>query len=289
MNIKYVGVLAVLLACVMWAIEPILAKLSFQNSDFLHTLAIRAIFVTLAAFVYGALTSKAEFRINKQQFSALVFIAFVANLFGDIVYFFALTQVSVVDAVLFGSMQPVFVILIGLMVLKEDKLTKLDYIGILIMIISGLLITTKTLGNFSTLRLGIYGDLFALSATVAWATATVAFRKYLKGMNAGVVCFYRFLFVSIVFTVYLISNSAFIITSSIQILLGGLVGIGVISYVEGLKRIKAAQASALALSTPFFAAILGFFVLGELVTSMQIIGILVLFVGILLLLRRKEH
>lgn len=289
MNIKYVGVLAVLLAGVMWAIEPILAKLSFQNSDFLHTLAIRAIFVTLTAFVYGALTSKAEFRINKQQFSALVFIAFVANFFGDIAYFFALTQVSVVDAVLFGSMQPVFVILIGFMVLKEDKLTKLDYIGILIMIISGLLITTKTLGNFSTLRLGTYGDLFALSATVAWATATVAFRKYLKGMNAGVVCFYRFLFVSIVFTVYLISNSAFSITSSIQILLGGLVGIGVISYVEGLKRIKAAQASALALSTPFFAAILGFFVLGELVTSMQIIGILVLFVGVLLLLRRDEH
>ena len=36
-----------------------------------------------------------------------------------------------------------------------------------------------------------------------------------------------------------------------------------------LKRIKAAQVSSLELSTPFFAAILGFFVLREFITIMQ--------------------
>ena len=60
------------------------------------------------------------------------------------------------------------------------------------------------------------------------------------------------------------------------------------SYYESLKRIKAAQVGALELSTPFFAAILGFLVLGELVTIMQIIGILLLFVGIYYLSKKEE-
>lgn len=288
MDVKRLGVLAVLLASIIWAIEPILAKLSYQNSDFLHTLTMRAIFVTLTAFVYGMLTTKEHFRINKRQLSALAYLAIAANVFGDIMYFFALTQVSVVNAVLIGYMQPIFVVLIGFLVLKEDKLTKYDYIGVLVMITSGLLITTKTLENFLTLRLGTYGDLFVLSATIAWATTTLVLRKYLKDTNAGVVCFYRFLFASIPFATYLISTSTFSIANIYQILIGIVVGIGTILYIEGVKRLKAAQASALELSAPFFAAVLGFLVLGELVTLMQSIGIFVLFAGVYFLSKKEK-
>jgi len=288
MDVKRLGVLAVLLASIIWAIEPILAKLSYQNSDFLHTLSMRAIFVTLTAFVYGTLTTREHFRINKKQFSALVYLAIVANVFGDIMYFFALTQVPVVNAVLIGYMQPIFVVLIGFLILKEDKLTKYDYIGVLVMITSGLLITTKTLENLSTWRLGTYGDLFVLSATIAWATTTLVLRKYLRDTNAGVVCFYRFLFASISFATYLISTSTLSIANIYQVLIGIVVGIGTILYIEGVKRLKAAQASALELSTPFFAAVLGFLVLGELVTLMQSIGILVLFAGVYFLSKKEE-
>ncbi len=55
-----------------------------------------------------------------------------------------------------------------------------------------------------------------------------------------------------------------------------------------LKRIKAAQVSGIELSTPFFAAILGFFILGKTVTAMQIVGIFLLFVGIYCLSKRED-
>lgn len=58
-------------------------------------------------------------------------------------------------------------------------------------------------------------------------------------------------------------------------------------YYEGLKRIKAAQASALELSTPFFAALLGFSILAEIVTFMQMLGIASLFVGIYFLSKKE--
>jgi len=288
MNVKHIGVLAILSASVLWAIEPVFVKLSYRNSDFLQTSAIRAICVTLIALVYAVMTNKANLRINKQQLSTLIYIAIVGTLFADLMYYFALTKVPVINAVLIGHMQPIFIILIGFLVLKSDKLTKFDYLGISFMIISGLLVTTKTPANFAILKLGTFGDLLVLSAAVAWATTAIAMRKYLKGMNTGVVTFYRFLFASVVFLIYLISTSTISIANVYQVLVGIVAGIGTILYYEALKRIKAAQVGALELSTPFFATILSFFVLGELVTIMQIIGIFLLFVGIYYLSKKEE-
>jgi drug/metabolite transporter (DMT)-like permease len=55
-----------------------------------------------------------------------------------------------------------------------------------------------------------------------------------------------------------------------------------------MKRIKAAQVSAMELSTPFFAALLSFLILREVVTVMQICGMVLLFVGVCLLSRKEE-
>ncbi len=289
MHKKYIGILAIIFASIMWAIEPILAKLSYVNSDFLHTSAIRAIFVTLTALVYVAITKKGNLKIKKKQLPKLVYIAIVGTLFADLMYYLALTRIPVINAVIIGHMQPIFIILIGFLLLKEDKLTKFDYLGIAFMIIAGILVTTRRLENFAAMRFGTVGDLIVLSATVAWATTAIAVRKYLKGMNAGVLTFYRFLFASIVFVIYLIFTSSVNIANIYQVLTGIVIGIGTILYYEGLKRIKAAQVSALELSTPFFAAILGFFILGELVSRMQIVGILLLLFGIYCLSKKEDR
>ena len=288
MNRKYLGVFSILLASVMWAIEPVFAKLSYQTADFLQTSAIRAIFAALTGLIYIILTKKAHFRINKQQFSTLVYIAIVGVLFADLMYFFALMQVSVINAVIIGHMQPIFIILIGFLVLKQDKLTIFDYIGILFMLLSGALVTTKTFENLLTLNLGSFGDLLVLSATIAWATTAIAMRKYLREMHAGLITVYRFFFAALFFVIYLMVTSSISISNIYQVVIGVVAGVGTILYYEGLKRIKAAQVSGIELSTPFFAAILGFFILGETVTAMQIVGIFLLFVGIYCLSKRED-
>lgn len=283
------GVLSILLASIMWAIEPVFAKLSYQQSaDFLQTSAIRAIFAALTAFVYIAVTNKKNFRIKKSQLSSLVYIAIVGTLFADLMYFFALTKVPVINAVIIGHMQPIFIILFAFLFLKGDKLTLFDYLGIFLMMISGILVTTKTIDHLLLYKFGTLGDLFVLSATIAWATTAIAMRKYLRGMNAGAITFYRFLFASLFFVTYLGTTSTIGIVNIYQIVIGIVVGIGTIMYYEGLKRIKAAQVSGIELSTPFFAAILGFFILGETVTAMQIVGIFLLFVGIYYLSKRED-
>jgi len=287
MDNKRAGVLAILAASIMWAIEPIFAKMAYWNSDFLQTSAIRAIVVALTAAAYVMLAQKGRFKITRKQIPKLLYLGIVGTVIADLLYFFSLTKIPVVNAVLIGHMQPIFIILIGFFILKEDRLTKYDYLGIFVMIGAGLLVTTKTLSNLYLLRLGTWSDLFVLFATVAWATTAIVMRKYLRSLNSGVLTFYRFSIASIVFVSYLILTSSLHLSNIYQILIGIVVGAGTILYYEGLKRIKAAQVSALELSTPFFAALLGFFMLGESVTFMQVLGIILLAFGVYLLSKKE--
>ncbi|MEN6378468.1 MAG: DMT family transporter [Methanofastidiosum sp.] len=287
MDKKRIGVLAIVGASVMWAIEPIFAKLAYANSSVVQTSAFRAIFVTVVALIYALSTNGKNIKISKKEFSVIFYIAVVGTLVADLLFYFALTKISVLNAVLIGHLQPIFIILIGYFILKDEKHSKYDYAGIFIMIFGALLVTTQTIQNLLILRIGTVGDLLVVGATVSWATTGVAARKYLKNMNCGIITFYRFLIAAIFFSIYLLFRAEFHFGSVNQIIIGIIVGVGYILYYEGLKRVKAAQAGALELSTPFFAAILGFLVLGELVTPMQIAGILILCIGVYLLSKKE--
>jgi uncharacterized membrane protein len=56
MDAKKTGILAILGASLMWAVEPVFAKLAYANSDHLKTSAIRAIVVALVALLYVLFT-----------------------------------------------------------------------------------------------------------------------------------------------------------------------------------------------------------------------------------------
>ena len=288
MDVKKTGVLAILGASLMWSVEPIFAKLAYANSDFIQTSGIRAIVVAVIALLYVLITNKGKLRVKREQLPKLVYIGIAGTVFADLLYFFALTKIPVINAVLIGHMQPIFIILIGFFILKEDKLTKHDYIGISIMIIAGVFVTTKTAGNFSEMKFGMMGDIYVVMATVAWSTTAIVMRKYLIKLNSGVVTFYRYTVASTIFVVYLVLRSSLVLANIYQVLVGLVVGVGTILYYEGLKRIKAAQVSALELSTPFFAVVFAFLVLREKATVMQVSGIVLLVVGILLLSRKEE-
>jgi drug/metabolite transporter (DMT)-like permease len=288
MNPKKTGVLAILGASLMWAVEPIFAKLAYENSDFLQTSAIRAIIVALVAVFHVLTKRQRRLKVNRRQFSQLVYVALAGTIVGDLVYFYALTRVNVLNAVLLAHMQPVIIVFIAFFVLKEDRLTGSDLAGIIVMIIAGVLVTTKTPENLYHVKLGTVGDLYVLLATTAWATTTIAARKYLRDLDAGVVTLYRYVIASAVFIGYLSLRSSLVLSSIHQILVGVVVGVGTVLYYEGLKRLKAAQVSALELTTPFFGALLGFFILRERVTVMQVLGIAALFAGVRLLSTKEE-
>jgi len=287
MNQKKIGVLCILAASVMWAIEPILAKLSYFNSDFLHTSAINAFTVALIALAYAFITNKGNLKVNSKQLSALAYIGIAGTLVAGLLYYYAFSRIPVINAVLIGHTQPIFILIFGYFLLKEEKLTKFDYLGMFFMIIAGLLVSTRNLENLKLLKLGTFADFLVLIASVLWATTSIAMKKYLQELNAGVISFYRNGIASLAFAAYLLLISSINTPNLYQILLGIALGIGTVLYYEGLKRLKAAQVGALELSTPFFASILSFFILGEFTTIMQVFGIVLLFVGVYFLSKHE--
>ena len=287
MKNKTVGIIAILLASIMWAIEPIFVKLSYETSDFIQTNTIRAIFALLVAFVYILIKRKSrEMKIAKKEVAPMIYIALVATLFADFMYIFSLSQVPVINAVIVGHLQPVFIVIFGFFILKSDKLTYFDYIGILLLILSGILVTSGTLENLVTFKFGTIGDLFVLSATIAWATTAIVTRKYVKNLNTGVLAFYRFSIAAVVLSIFLIVNNRFFIANYYQVAVGIIIGLGTILYYESLTRIKAAQTSALELSTPVFATLLAYFMLTEVPTYMQFVGVGLLLLGLYFISRR---
>ena len=242
MKNKTIGVIAVLIASIMWAIEPIFVKLSYETSDFIQTNTIRAIFALLVAFIYILIRRKPkDLKISKKDIAPLIYIALVATLFADFMYVFSLSQVPVVNAVIIGHLQPIFIVIFGFFILKSDKLSYFDYIGIFLMIISGVLVTSGTLENLMNFNIGTIGDLFVLSATIAWATTAIVTRKYVRYLNTGVLAFYRFSIASVVLSIFLIINNRFYIANYYQVAVGIIIGLGTILYYESLTRIKAAQ------------------------------------------------
>lgn len=289
MKNKTIGIVAILLASIMWAIEPILVKLSYETSDFIQTNMVRAFFALFVGLVYILIKRKPkDLRLSKKDVAPVVYIALVAALFADFMYVFSLSQVAVVNAVIIAHMQPIFIVLFGVFTLKSDKLTSFDYIGIVLMILSGVLVTTGTLENFMNLRFGTVGDLFVLSATIAWATSAIVTRRYVRHLNTGVITFYRFSVVAVVLSIYLIMNNSFFIENYYQVVVGIVVGVGTILYYESLSRMKAAQTSALELSTPVFATLLAFIILSEVPTVVQIVGVLLLLLGLFFISRKDE-
>ena len=310
MTTKQKGVLAVLGASCMWAIEPICAKLAYKTSGALETSAFRAIGVTLIALVYALATNRGSLAMRRNEWPAILYLALAGTVCADLLYYYALTSVPVINAVLIAHMQPVFIVLIGFLLLKEDKLFRSDYIGIAILILSGTLVATRTLDNLAHIRLGTPGDLIVVAATALWASTAIVMRRYLRHLNAGIITFYRFLTAGIVLSAFAtwralelrqgsaagISQAGALVSDQrtwpfpnrYQLLAGLVVGVGTLLYYEAMKRIKAAQVSALELSAPFFAAGLAYVTLGERATPMQITGILLLILGVHFISRKDR-
>lgn len=286
MQVKTVGVVTILGASVMWAIEPVVTRLSYENSNFIHTSAIRSFVITVMALIYAIAINGSTLLIKRNKIPPLLYIAIGGTLCADLLYYYALSHVLVLNAVLVAHIQPLFVILIAFFMLKEEKLKRIDYISIVCMIGAGILVTTRTMERLKGFEFGTVGDALVLCSTFIWATTAITVKKYLEPLHAGVITFYRFLISSTFFLMFLLATSSLFLSNGYQIIVGLVVGAGTLLYYEGLKRMKVAQVSSLELSSPFFAAALGFFAFGEGVTLMQAGGMFLLILGIFLLSKK---
>jgi drug/metabolite transporter (DMT)-like permease len=203
-------------------------------------------------------------------------------------FFYGLSQTFAVNATLIAHLQPLFVSVFGAYFLNE-RLDQDDYVGGALILLSALLITSRTLPDLLSLRIGNFGDLMVSVATLSWAIVTVPGKKLTRETSSSVITGLRFLISATIFISALFVLNELVLRSVYQILIGVLVGLGSIFYYESLKRIKANRVALVELSSPFVAAILAWYILGEIVTVMQILGAMILVTGFYMLTRDRGY
>lgn len=287
MNQKSIGVVAILLGSLMWAFEIVIAKFAYVQSSYSETAVIRAGIVTIIALIYAVIT-KGDFKVTKVQITALGYIALGGCLLAEWLYLYAVQKTSIVNVILLVHFQPLFILLFGYFFLKEEKLNVWDYTGIALMLIAASIVTIGTVENIKELRLTSIGDLMVIGSAAIFSTTAIVAKKYLKGLNVGVLVFYRYSMALIVLFAYVVMYSNIRISSIYQPLLGLFTGLGILFYYEGLKRVKVAQIGGLELSSVLFAAALGWILLGQPITSFQIMGMVAIGGGVYCISRKGQ-
>ncbi|MCD6101107.1 MAG: DMT family transporter [Candidatus Marinimicrobia bacterium] len=281
MSQRTVGIICVVTAAMLWAIEPVVARYAYRTSNYFETITVRSIVSTFLAFTYLIMTRNLKnLRVEKVHIPKLAFIGLAGTAIADLLYYYSFTKIPILNSVLIAHMQPIFIVLFGFIIFREEKLTGGDFLFITAMIIAGILVTTRNIGNFKTLRLGTYGDLLVLISTVAWAISGIVAKKHLTGIPTGILVFYRYLIASMFLGLLSLKFGGMKFSNFYQVISGLIIFTGITLYYEGLKRLKTAITSSLELTSPLFASLLGYIFFKESITFMQFVGLILIFVAL---------
>jgi len=286
---RILGIIAVLGAAAIWALEPIGGRLLGQTVSFDTILFSRALgCVAFSGFFLFSRTllvskpSSPSITVSARQLRALFLIGFLGSFFSDLLYFIAILffKTPIVNAVLIAHLQPVFLVLFGHLIFHEGGFSPWDYLGIVAMLLSAVLVMSGSLANLLSLHFGSIGDGLVLLATVFWALSGLLAKKYLQTLPSSLITMGRFLVALPFYSLLVLVMSHTLFLSWASFALGMLIGLGYFLYYEGLKRLKTAQAAALELAAPVFATAFGYLFFQETVSPLKWIGIGLLFVGI---------
>lgn len=210
----------------------------------------------------------------------------------NLCYFTAMqyTTLSVAAVLLYTS--PAFVMLLSAVLFRE-RLT-ISRLGALVLVFAGCVMVTGVIGSGAA-GITLPGVLYGLGSGVAYALYSIFGRYALnRGYDSFTITFYTFVF-SIIGCVP-IADVGTLVTKMSPALILWAIGVGVITgvlpyllYTKGLAEMDNGTASVLATLEPAVATLVGVIVFREAFGWYNLVGICLLFAGILVLSRSKDR
>ncbi len=115
--------------------------------------------------------SKVEDFITRKEY----FILFLTAVFGAFIapalYLSGLFRITAVNAALLANAEIIFIILLGILFLKE-KVTKKDFLGFAFLLIGAVFLSTNNLQNLS-FNQSLFGSILVISASFFWSMDTI--------------------------------------------------------------------------------------------------------------------
>lgn len=283
------GEVFLLLEALLWSFFPIVTILTFNNIPPLYAAAFSTLIAAVFFIIY--LSYKKEWKYILVR-SAWFDILIATALIGVVVYallFVGLQFTSAGNASIIGLTEVFFTLLILGKIFNKEKNTKQVVVGSILMVTGALLVLFHGSFNFNK------GDILIMAAS---AVAPIG-NYFSKRARAKVSSEYIMTIRSILAGLFLLLMAYFFspkimfsdFTGSLPFLLINgilLLGISKIFWLEAIHRINISKAIALASIIPIFTLIFAFFILKEIPTIYQIVGLIPIMAGVWLLTDFKQ-
>lgn len=289
---KTLPYLEAIFAVVVWGASFIATKVALRDLSPVSVVWLRfAMGVIILGIVVGL--RKQFSLLNKGEWLYFALLGFLGITFHQWLQSNALQTSEAGTTAWIVSTTPVFMALLGWVILKE-KLGWIKTTGILLAFAGVLLVVYD--GDFSNMSLrsfGKPGDILILISAVNWAVFSVLSRRGLKTHPATLMMFYvmtfGWLFSSVLFfsTQDLSAVTHLTVNGWMAVTFLGVFcsGLAYIAWYDALQALSTAQTGVFLYIEPLVAVAVAFFILGEAVTAASILGGAVIIFGVWLVNR----
>lgn len=290
---KNLTVIIFLALGIIWGSNFIYMKMAAEHISSMQVVFYRVLFGFIPVFFY-ALYLKA-LKLEHLKYS---FHFFVMSLFAAVIYYYGFVLgssllLSGIAGALSGSV-PLFSFLVGSIFLKEEKITKLAILGVIIGFIGIILISGIVSEDLSSIN--VKGIMAIVLGSLSVGASFIYARKFVTPLKirAAALTTYQLGFALLILFIITDFNSINNIWqdthSAVGMVLGlGLLGTGIafIGYYYIIEKLGALKASSITYIPPAVALFIGF-IIGEDIKLLDFIATFLIFLGVFLINKNKK-
>jgi len=276
---KTIPYLEALFAVIVWGVSFIATKVALRDISPITIVWLR---FTMGVLVLGiAVSIRGQFALpNKKEWGYFSLLGFLGITFHQWLQSNGLQTSEAGTTAWIVSTTPVFMALLGLIVLKE-RLDWIKTVGIFLASTGVLLVISK--GDIASISVGTFGapgDFLIMISAVNWALFSVLSRRGLRSYPASLMMFYVMMLGWVFTSILFLAGKNFheISTLTVNGWLGvtflGIFcsGLAYIAWYDALQVLPAAQTGVFLYIEPLVAVVVAFFILGEPITVTSMIG-----------------
>lgn len=284
--------LLVALAATLWGTIGIyIDQLTGVGFSVLEIVAFRVSVSTILLWIFLRIKAPELLKIDWNDFHLFFGTGVMSILFFNWSYFTSISETSLSIAVVLLYTGPIFVVILARLFFKE-KITKRKQIA-LFLTLAGVVLVSELYpesGNVSA-----YGLIVGIGAGFGYALYSIFSKLALKKYQPFTILFYTFLTATVFILPFSglvsVENAIKLNDTTTLLTVFGLAlfptVLAYLFYTEGLKEIEAGKASITAMAEPVAATLIGIFWFEELLSGLQIIGMMLVLFSVLLVQKRR--
>ncbi|MCR4263360.1 MAG: DMT family transporter [Candidatus Roizmanbacteria bacterium] len=292
-NPRLKAYIALISVAAMWGLASVIIKGTLEHLEPMTFLYFRFIMILPLTIPWYIWYLK-KYPLKRSEIVPLTIFSFVATTFYLSLIFWGFERTTAIDGNLLGTLNPIFIVLLGVLILKEH-VTLREKMGFGLAIIGTMITVVQPLLEGNTFALeNTWGNIIILIASMVWALFVLYSKKNFKHFSPLLITLHGSLVAGVTYPLLAYLENGFTLPSftllfSNHMVFWGVFYMAFVSYVlayilyeYGMSKIEISQGSVFTYLQPLFATPLAVIFLGEMVTIPFIIGAGIIFAGVVL-------